>query len=900
MRALAEGLQGCPHAILDARHVRGKRSHRFSRLAQGIPESDERFDNVRVRQGTLSHEVRALTLELRFEFHHDPLGGLPSDTRDFRQQCGLSARDRPHEHLDGRDRQDRQSALRTHARHGEQHAEQRELGLFGKTIERKVILTDVEMRAQRERLPDLHLAQKALEHRDAVPHALDLEENAFGANLAHGARKGADHARSVSRATWHRIETRHYRRVEAAEYAGNLMPNTSFRVRAPFQPSGDQPKAIAQLVEGLKKGNVHQTLLGVTGSGKTNVVGWVVENIQKPALVLSHNKTLAAQLAQEFKELFPENAVHYFVSYYDYYQPEAYVPQTDTYIQKDADINDEIDRLRHAATQAVLERDDVLVVASVSAIYGLGSPKDYVGQKVKLRRGLGHGEKGAVKTRSDVLRELTYALYVRNDVDFKRGTFRVRGDTVDVHPVGDETIIRLKFLGDALEGIERRDPLTGEVLARYAEIELYPATLYITPADRLRVAVQSIRLELEDRLRELTARGKLVEAQRLAQRTNYDLEMLETVGVVPGIENYSRHLDGRPPGDPPVTLLDLFVERFGKNFLTVVDESHVTLPQISGMSQGDRSRKQTLVAHGFRLPSALDNRPLRADEFAARLGPVIYASATPDLFERQMSQQTVELIVRPTGLLDPTIEIHPTEGQIDHLLDAIQERITHAQRVLVTTLTKRMAEDLAEYLGDLNVKVAYIHADVDTLDRIDLLQNLRRGTIDVLVGINLLREGLDLPEVSLVAILDADKEGYLRNETALIQVMGRAARHVRGHVILYADRITGSMKRAMEETERRRKVQEAFNAEHGITPKGIEKAIRKYAFRLKPEERAKQVAIRMNVLPEDIPHVLEELTAKMHLAAANLEFEEAARLRDQLTLLKGEERKRPRPKRSRR
>ena len=672
-----------------------------------------------------------------------------------------------------------------------------------------------------------------------------------------------------------------------------------FQVRAPFAPAGDQPTAIATLVEGLKKNMRYQTLLGVTGSGKTNVMAWVIERLQRPALVLSHNKTLAAQLAQEFKELFPENAVHYFVSYYDYYQPEAYVARTDTYIQKDADINDEIDRLRHAATQAVLERDDVIVVASVSAIYGFGSPKDYVGQKVKLAVGNRQQAVGSRRTRSEILRELTYALYVRNDVDFKRGTFRARGDTVDVHPVGDETIVRLKFFGDELETIERRDPLTGAVIATYHEVEIYPATLYITPADRMRSALQSIRLELEDRLKELKERGKLVEAQRLEQRTNYDLEMLEATGVVSGIENYSRHLDARLPGEPPLTMLDLFGQRFGKHFLTVVDESHVALPQIAGMSSGDRSRKETLVAHGFRLPSALDNRPLRYDEFEARLGDVIYASATPGEEERRKSGQIVELIVRPTGLLDPTIEVHPTEGQIDHLLDAIQERTGRGERVLVTTLTKRMAEDLAEYLSDVHIRVAYIHADVDTLDRIDLLQDLRKGKIDVLVGINLLREGLDLPEVSLVAILDADKEGYLRNDTALIQTMGRGARHVRGQVILYADRLTGSMKRAMEETERRRGMQETFNREHGITPQSIQKAIRVYEFRAGAEDRAKAVAQKMNIAPEDIPYVVKELTAKMHLAAANLEFEEAVRLRDHVALLKGEQRKPARARRKR-
>ncbi len=672
-----------------------------------------------------------------------------------------------------------------------------------------------------------------------------------------------------------------------------------FALRAPFQPAGDQPKAIDALVRGLQAGMAYQTLRGVTGSGKTNVIGWVIERMQKPALIISHNKTLAAQLAQEFRALFPKNAVHYFVSYYDYYQPEAYVPRTDTYIQKDADINDEIDRLRHATTQALLERNDVIVVASVSCIYGFGSPQDYFAQRVRLRVGTNTAV-GKRPTRQDVLRELTYALYARNDTDFTRGTFRVRGDTVDVHPVGDDTFLRLKFFGDDIEAIERRDPLTGDVLATYQEIELYPATLYITPADRLKTAIQSIRLELEERLRELKERGKLVEVQRLAERTNYDLEILETIGVISGIENYSRHMDGRKPGEPPVTLLDLFGQRFGKEFLTVVDESHVTLPQVAGMSSGDRSRKETLVAHGFRLPSALDNRPLRYDEFETRHGSVIYTSATPDLQERSKSVQVVELIVRPTGLLDPTIEVHPSEGQIDHLLEAIRERVKRHERVLITTLTKRMAEDLAEYLGDLGVRVAYIHADVDTLDRIDLLQDLRRGKVDVLVGINLLREGLDLPEVSLVAILDADKEGYLRSDTALIQVMGRAARNQAGHVILYADRITGSMKRATDETTNRRNIQEAFNRTHGITPQSIQKSIRTYEFRMKTEDRAKAAAVQLHVLPEEIPHVIKELTSKMHLAASNLEFEEAARLRDQIAALKGEERTAPRRKRRRR
>ncbi len=663
-------------------------------------------------------------------------------------------------------------------------------------------------------------------------------------------------------------------------YSGRVTEQR-FHIRAPFAPSGDQPKAIRQLVAGIKKGLKYQTILGATGTGKTAVMAWAIAKLQRPTLVLSHNKTLAAQLASEFKKFFPENAVHYFVSYYDYYQPEAYVPRTDTYIQKDAAINDEIDRLRHAATQALLTRRDVIIVASVSCIYGIGSPEEYKKEAVHITRG-GRREERWV-TRNALLRELTRALYARNDIDFKRGTFRVRGDTVDIHPVGDDTIIRLAFSLDTIERITRLDPLTGEVLDQYDSVDIYPAKLTLTSRERLQGAVQAIREELQERVQDFRSRDRLVEAQRIAERTNYDLEMLETAGYVSGVENYSRHLSGRKPGEPPAVLLDYFP----KDFLAFIDESHMTLPQVSGMYAGDRSRKQTLIAHGFRLPSALDNRPLRVDEFEAHVQQTVYVSATPGPEERQKSAQTIELIVRPTGLLDPQVEIHPTEHQIDHLLEAIRGRVHHAERVIVTTLTKRMAEDLTSYLQDLGLKVQYLHSDIDTLERVAILRDLRTGTVDVLVGINLLREGLDLPEVSLVAILDADKEGYLRSETALIQVMGRAARHVRGHVLMYADTVTGSMRRAITETERRRIIQETFNRKHGITPRTVVKGIREDRLAGKTEETANEAARRLHVAPEDIPHILAALTAKMHLAAANLAFEEAAHFRNQIAALKG-------------
>jgi len=655
------------------------------------------------------------------------------------------------------------------------------------------------------------------------------------------------------------------------------MGKNEFKLKAPFPPAGDQPKAIKELIKGLKGGLKHETLLGVTGSGKTYVMAQTIQNLQRPALILSHNKTLAAQLASEFKEFFPNNAVHYFVSYYDYYQPEAYVPRTDTYIQKDADINDEIDRLRHAATQALLTRRDVIIIASVSCIYGIGSPEEYQMEVVTVK-------KNENIKRNELLRNLTKSLYIRNDIDFKRGTFRVKGDTLDVHPVGEDTIVRIAFFGDSVEKITRLDPLTGEILEVLDKIDIYPAKLYLTTQERLKDARKAIYDELRERLEELKSRGKLVEAQRLEQRTIYDLEMLETVGYVSGIENYSRHLSGRKPGEPPSVLLDYFPN----DFLAFIDESHITLPQVYGMHAGDRSRKETLISHGFRLPSAIDNRPLRYDEFEKRIDQVVYVSATPGPEEKSKSEKTVELIVRPTGLLDPDIEIHKTEHQIDHLLENIKKRIENHQRVLITTLTKRMAEDLTSYLQDLNIKVQYLHSDVDTLERVEILRDLRLGEYDVLVGINLLREGLDLPEVSLVAILDADKEGYLRSDTALIQVMGRAARHVEGHVIMYADTITGSMQRAIDETKRRRIIQEKYNKEHGITPQTIVKAIREDRLAGKKEEAAKIAAKELHVQPEEVPHLIGELTSKMHLAAANLDFEEAARLRDLVNILKGE------------
>lgn len=632
---------------------------------------------------------------------------------------------------------------------------------------------------------------------------------------------------------------------------------------------GDQPAAISKLVHGLKKGDQEQVLLGVTGSGKTFTMANVIQQMQKPTLVLSHNKTLAAQLYEEFKRFFPENAVHYFVSYFDYYQPEAYIPRTDTFIEKDSAINEEIDRLRHAATDALLSRRDVVIVASVSCIYGIGSVEDYGDLAIEVVL-------GERRVRDKFMRHLTDIQYQRNDIDFHRSTFRVRGDVVDVFPAGEEVAYRIEFFGDEVERITKIDPLTGEILAKLESVKIFPGSHYVTPYDKLKIALGYIEQELEERLAQFKREGKLLEAQRLGQRTRFDLEMLEETGFVKGIENYSRYLTNRAPGEQPATLLDYFPD----DFLMFVDESHMTIPQVRGMYNGDRARKEVLVEHGFRLPSALDNRPLTFTEFERHINKAIYVSATPAQFELSRSPEPAQQVIRPTGLLDPPIEVRPIEGQIDDLIAEIRATIDKHQRVLVTTLTKRMAEELTEYLQEINLKVAYLHSDVDTLERTDILRDLRLGTYDVLVGINLLREGLDLPEVSLVAILDADKEGFLRSEQALIQTVGRAARHVEGHVIMYADRITDSMRKTIDETDRRRKIQETYNTEHGITPTGISKAVEKG---LRPDlpEEAKKAKLDLKKIPKDeYGTLIKDLSAQMDLAAANLEFEKAAELRD--------------------
>ncbi|MEI8166089.1 MAG: excinuclease ABC subunit UvrB, partial [Chloroflexales bacterium] len=602
----------------------------------------------------------------------------------------------------------------------------------------------------------------------------------------------------------------------------------SFRVQAPYQPTGDQPQAITQLVQGLNNGYRQQTLLGVTGSGKTAVMSWVFEQVQRPTLVIAHNKTLVSQLWAEFRDFLPDAAVEMFISYYDEYTPEAYVPSKDLYIEKEASINEEIDRLRHAATQSLLTRSDVLIVASVSAIYGLGSPQDYGQVKVTLRQ-------GEVRNRDKLLRQLIDLQFTRNDIDFHRGTFRVRGDTLDIMPANSEVATRVAFWGDEIERITEFDPLTGEVLLTRTSAEIFPAKHFVTTKDKLAIAVGGIQDELGERLRQLEADGKILEAARLKQRTMYDLEMLSEVGYCSGIENYARHMDGRADGQAPWTLLDYFPD----DFLLFVDESHITLPQVRGMYKGDRSRKDTLVNYGFRLPSALDNRPLQFEEFASHIHQVIYVSATPSPFEREQSEQIVEQIIRPTGLIDPVIQVRPSKGQIDDLIGEVRQRITKGQRVLVTTLTKRMAEDLADYLKEMGVRTMYLHADIDTLERVEILRDLRLGVYDVVVGINLLREGLDLPEVSLVCILDADKEGYLRSATSLIQTVGRAARHLEGTVIMYADRLTASMDSAIKETQRRRDIQMAYNLRHHITPVGISKGVRDLTDRIKrmAEER---------------------------------------------------------------
>ncbi len=648
-----------------------------------------------------------------------------------------------------------------------------------------------------------------------------------------------------------------------------------FKLTSDFKPTGDQPSAIAQLLDGLQGGVKEQTLLGVTGSGKTFTMANVIQAVQKPTLVLSHNKTLAAQLYGEFKKFFPDNAVHYFVSYFDYYQPEAYIPRSDTYIEKDSAINEEIDRLRHAATDSLLSRRDVIIVASVSCIYGIGSVEDYDGLSIDVKA-------GERRVRDKMMRQLTDIQYQRNDIDFHRGTFRVHGDVVDVYPAGEEVAYRIEFFGDEVERITKIDPLTGEILSKPESIKIFPGSHYVTPYEKLKIALGQIEQELAQRLEQFNREGKLLEAQRLNQRTRFDLEMLEETGFVKGIENYSRYLTNREPGEQPATLLDYFPD----DFMMFVDESHMTIPQVRGMYNGDRARKEVLVEHGFRLPSALDNRPLTFTEFEKHVNRAIYVSATPAQYELSRSPEPAQQVIRPTGLLDPPIEVRPVDGQIDDLIAEIRDTTAKHQRVLVTTLTKRMSEELTEYLQDINLKVAYLHSDVDTLERTDILRDLRLGTYDVLVGINLLREGLDLPEVSLVAILDADKEGFLRSAQALIQTVGRAARHVDGHVVMYADHITDSMRKTMDETTRRRKIQESYNIEHGITPTGITKAVEKG---LRPDlpEEAKRAKLDLKKIPKDeYGTLIKDLTSQMDLAAANLEFEKAAELRDIVTDIK--------------
>lgn len=650
---------------------------------------------------------------------------------------------------------------------------------------------------------------------------------------------------------------------------------SKFKIKSDFKPTGDQPAAIAQLTKGIEDGLHHQTLLGVTGSGKTFTMANLIQNTQKPTLILSHNKTLAAQLYGEFKKFFPDNAVHYFVSYFDYYQPEAYIARSDTYIEKDSQINEEIDRLRHAATDALLSRKDVIIVASVSCIYGIGSVEDYDGLSISV-------EVGERKVRDKFLRQLTDIQYQRNDVDFHRSTFRVRGDVVDVFPAAEEFAYRIEFFGDVVERIVKIDPLTGEILKKLDSYKIFPGSHYVTPQDKLKVALGQIEHELANCLAQFKKEGKLLEAQRLEQRTRFDIEMLQETGFVKGIENYSRYLTNREPGEQPATLLDYFPD----DFLMLIDESHMTIPQVRGMYNGDRARKEVLVEHGFRMPSALDNRPLTFTEFERHINQAVYVSATPAEYELSRSLEPAQQVIRPTGLLDPPIEVRPVEGQIDDLIAEIRATVDKRERVLVTTLTKRMSEDLAEYLQEINIKVAYLHSDVDTLERSDILRDLRLGVYDVLVGINLLREGLDLPEVSLVAILDADKEGFLRSEQALIQTVGRAARHEKGHVIMYADAITRSMQATIDETNRRRKIQESYNKEHGITPKGIKREV-DAGMRPEMPEEAKRAKVNLKKIPKDeYQSLIKDLSAQMDLAAANLQFEQAAELRDLIDEIK--------------
>ena len=680
-----------------------------------------------------------------------------------------------------------------------------------------------------------------------------------------------------------------------------------FKVEAPFTPTGDQPTAIQSLTDGIERGEWAQVLLGATGTGKTFTMAKVIEAVQKPTLIIAHNKTLAAQLCSEFKSFFPNNAVEYFVSYYDFYQPEAYIPSSDTYIEKDASINDEIDKLRHSATMSLFERRDVIIVASVSCIYGLGDPEDYSELVLSLRL-------GQTKSRDEILSKLVDIQYTRNDMNFIRGTFRVQGDTIEIFPAAySERAIRVELFGDEIDRLVEVDALTGEVIAERKHVAVYPASHYVTTKDKMRIAVERIEAELEEQLAKLKAADRLLEAQRLEQRTRYDIEMMQEMGYCSGIENYSRHMSERKAGEAPYTLIDYFPD----DFLIMVDESHVTIPQIRAMYNGDRARKESLIEYGFRLPSALDNRPLQFDEFVERINQIVYVSATPGPYEMEVQTNIAEQIIRPTGLLDPSIEIRPIKGQMDDLLGEIHKRAAKNERVLVTTLTKKMAEDLTEFLKEMGVRVRYLHSDIVTIERAEIIRDLRAGVFDVLVGINLLREGLDMPEVSLVAILDADKEGFLRSDTAMIQTIGRAARNVNGHVIMYADRITGSMQRAIDETDRRRAVQEAYNIEHNITPKSVSKDVKELIELTKIEEdmdtdgkglspkkgKKKSSTPGMDhghepyaqdistpkvadITPEELFNKIEELDRQMKAAAKQLEFEKAAKLRDQLGILR--------------
>ena len=651
-----------------------------------------------------------------------------------------------------------------------------------------------------------------------------------------------------------------------------------FKLHSEYQPTGDQPQAIEQLVAGFREGNQFETLLGVTGSGKTFTMANVIQHLQKPTLIIAHNKTLAAQLYSEFKEFFPENAVEYFVSYYDYYQPEAYVPSTDTYIEKDSSINDEIDKLRHSATAALSEREDVIIVASVSCIYGLGSPIDYKEMVISLRPGM-------TRDRDEIIHKLIDIQYDRNDMDFKRGTFRVRGDVLEVFPAySDSAAYRIEFFGDEVDRITEIDTLTGEIKAQLGHIAIFPASHYVVPKEKMMEATENILAELKEQVAFFKSEDKLLEAQRISERTNFDVEMMRETGFCSGIENYSRHLTGGLPGEPPCTLIDYFPE----DFLIIVDESHITLPQVRGMYAGDRSRKSTLVDYGFRLPSALDNRPLNFSEFEEKINQMMFVSATPSVYERDHELMRVEQIIRPTGLLDPEVTVRPVEGQIDDLISEVNKEVANHHKVLITTLTKRMAEDLTDYMREVGIRVKYLHSDIDTLERAQIIRDMRLDVFDVLVGINLLREGLDIPEITLVAILDADKEGFLRSETSLIQTIGRAARNSEGHVIMYADKMTDSMRVAIGETNRRRQIQQAYNDEHGITPTTIKKAVRDLIAISKAvadhDEKFKKDPESMD--EKELNKLVKELEKKMRQAAVELNFEEAARLRDRMIEIK--------------